>query len=285
MKFVSRLLFALVVIISSYSVSASALKIDASEHANPWTQLNIRDDPNRFQFAVVADRTGGARPGVFEKAVDKLNLLQPQFVLCVGDLIQGYTEDINQINFEWDQFDAIVQKLNMPFFYLPGNHDISNPSMASVWQSRFGRTYYHFLYRNTLFLFLNTEDPSFHHISSRQIDYFRKVLSDNQNVRWIIIFMHEPMWQGNPTIEWINFESLLNNRPCTFFAGHHHTYTKTVIEGRDYYTLATTGGAVKDPNDRCTFDHIAWVTMTDAGPQLSNLLLDGILTDQPCPQH
>ena len=32
----------------------------------PWTSLDVNDDPNRFQFANVTDRTGGHRPGVFE---------------------------------------------------------------------------------------------------------------------------------------------------------------------------------------------------------------------------
>ena len=32
----------------------------------------------------------------------------------------------------------------------------------------------------------------------------------------------------------------------------------------------------------CQFDHIVWVTMTDDGPVMANLLLDGILDDEPC---
>ena len=49
--------------------------------ATPWTHLDVRDDPQRFHFAVLSDRTGGHRPGVFGDAVDKVNLLQPALVL------------------------------------------------------------------------------------------------------------------------------------------------------------------------------------------------------------
>ena len=51
------------------------------QRAAPWTDRAWNDDPGLFHIAVVADRTGGARPGIFAAAVDKLNLLQPEFVI------------------------------------------------------------------------------------------------------------------------------------------------------------------------------------------------------------
>src|SRR3954452_19790607 len=70
---------------------------------HPWTNLNFNNDPDRFQFAIVGDRTGRHRPGVFEKGIEKLNLLQPEFVMSVGDLIEGYTKDQAEIDEEWDE--------------------------------------------------------------------------------------------------------------------------------------------------------------------------------------
>jgi len=43
-----------------------------------------------FTFAIVSDRTGWHRPGVFESAMARLNWLSPDFVMSVGDLIEGY---------------------------------------------------------------------------------------------------------------------------------------------------------------------------------------------------
>ena len=63
----------------------------------PWTPVAFNNDPAHFQFVVVSDRTGGVRPGVFESAIQKINLLQPEFVMSVGDLITGHTEDRKQI--------------------------------------------------------------------------------------------------------------------------------------------------------------------------------------------
>lgn len=125
----------------------------------PHTAQAFADDPGNFQFAIVGDRTGGHRPGVFEDGVRKLNLLNPEFTICVGDLIEGYTEEGAELAAMWQEFDAIVAGLDAPFFYVVGNHDMGNATMRALWQQEKGRDYYHFVYRDVLFLALNTEDP------------------------------------------------------------------------------------------------------------------------------
>ena len=59
--------------------------------------------------------------------------------------------------------------------YVPGNHDISNQVMAADWDRRFGSSYYHFVYRDVLFLCLNTEDQKPSNISEKQIEYVTDV--------------------------------------------------------------------------------------------------------------
>src|SRR5262249_56496522 len=72
------------------TATANGLRIE-KEGRNPWTHLRFNDDPATFHFAVVSDRTGSHRAEVFSRAVERLNLLQPAFVLSVGDLFAGYT--------------------------------------------------------------------------------------------------------------------------------------------------------------------------------------------------
>jgi len=116
-------------------------------------------DNNGFHFAVMGDRTGGARPGIFPKAVETVNHLGPDFVMSVGDYIEGYSDDVKLLTQEWDDFDAELNALEMRFFFTPGNHDYSNAAMSKLWEERLGRAYYHFVYKDVLFLVLNTEDP------------------------------------------------------------------------------------------------------------------------------
>ncbi len=262
----------------------ATVQIQQSTGANPYTSLDLNNDPDKFHFAIVTDRTGSHRPGVFMDGVNKLNLLQPEFVMSVGDLIEGYTTDLDELNRQWDEFDGFVQQLEMPFFYLPGNHDITNQVMEDLWQKRLGATYYHFLYKNVLFLALNSEDQKRGAgkgtISDEQFDYIKRTLEDNKDVRWTLVFMHQPLWNQDDTKRWNEVEELLKNRKHTVYTGHEHSYVKYFRNNANYYVLATTGGgsSLRGP-ELGEFDHVAWITMTKEGPIMANITLEGILDD------
>ena len=156
----SRLFCAFILVVVTgchWKQTQPVFQSDVTSDAKPWTHLNFKNDPEAFQFAVVTDRTGGNRPGVFPKAVKRLNLLQPEFVVSVGDLIQGYTSDLNTLLQQWDEFEGFADKFEMPFFYVGGNHDLTNEKMYELWHQKFGPTYYHFKYRDVLFLCLHKE--------------------------------------------------------------------------------------------------------------------------------
>jgi hypothetical protein len=300
----------------------SAIQIRQEPGSNPWTDLEFPDSYTNFQFAVVSDNTGGAYPGVFDTAMTKLNLIQPEFVMSVGDFIEGYSNNREALTGEWDEIDASVDKLQMPFFYVVGNHDMGDPASQVIWQERYGRTYYHFVYKDVLFLAMDTEDPpqavpdwllqgiarlsqleesdpkqadalrgdilgkvkeSFvtgeeysAAFSDEQITYFKDVIANYPDVRWTFLFVHRPVWQASePDEKFMQIEAALEGRPYTVFAGHAHTYEHQQHHGMDYIRLSTTGGAwVLDPPGN--YDHIAWITMTDEGPVVANITLDGI---------
>jgi serine/threonine-protein phosphatase CPPED1 len=131
----------------------------APEAARPWTHLKFLNDPDDFQFSIITDRTGGHRPGVFPAILKKVNLLRPEFVMSVGDYIEGYVTDKQVLSSEWREIDDMVDQLEAPLFFVVGNHDVANDESAELWKERSGRAYYHFLYKNVLFIALSTEDP------------------------------------------------------------------------------------------------------------------------------
>lgn len=198
----------------------------------PWTHDRFEETETDFTFAIISDLNGGERPHVFTQAVAQLNHLDPTFVLSVGDLIDGGTTDTDQLKREWDFFDKRARALRMPFFYVGGNHDLTNKTMREFWEQRFGPRYYHFRYDDVLFLMLDSEDYSEQRMeeiyqardtairildglmegdyatstyrfmpernlggmSSEQIAYFKDVLEANQDVRWTFVLMHKPLW-------------------------------------------------------------------------------------------
>ena len=220
------------------TTTSSGLQIVSNEK-NPWTHLKLPPSNQQFQFAVVSDRTGAHRANIFSKAVHQLNLLQPDFVMSVGDLIEGYTIKEEEYTKQWNDFDSYVRKLEMPFFYVPGNHDLANKTLLEYWGGRYGKSYYHFVYRDTLFLNINSEDGKASMITPEQTAAIGKALEDNKNVMWTMVFLHKPLWaEKDPQANgWLGVEKLLAGRKYTVFCGHVHRYQKYVRNGMNYYQL------------------------------------------------
>jgi predicted phosphodiesterase len=246
----------------------------------PSTDKDFLRTDNKFDFIIVSDRTNGLRDDIVSDAVKKTNLLEPDFVISVGDYIQGYTEDTIRLQYEWEEWDSLISPLNMKFFHVPGNHDISNPKMSKIWKDKFGITYYHFVYKNVLFLCLNTEDYVGNvkkSISKEQTDYFLKTLQENENVDWTFVFMHRPVFNQNNK-NWKQIETKLQEREFTVFAGHTHKYAYKKVLNNDYIILGTTGGSSNLRGESFgEMDHVTRVSMNNGEPSIINLKLDGIL--------
>ena len=100
---ISLLLFIPVLVhaeLTNSSVANPTQKSSATSTPASWTDLPFLNNPMDFQFAIVSDRTGGHRTGVFSRAMHQVNLLQPEFVMSVGDLIEGGTTNLNTLKKE-----------------------------------------------------------------------------------------------------------------------------------------------------------------------------------------
>lgn len=284
------LLIAVVVVTLGAAVAFSGARflspafVFQSERVNPVTHYRFADAAQEFSFAIVSDRTGGHRANIFSQAVERLNLMQPQFVVSVGDLIEGGKAEVNPTK-QWQEFDSFVGRLQMPFFYVPGNHDAGSVALTKFWKEKLGRRYYDFTYRDVLFLMLNSDDmPGTYAgaISKDQIAYVEKTLADNKDVRWTLVFIHRPLWSVGEGKKngWVDVEKALAGRKYTVFAGHIHHFQKFVRQGMNYYQLATTGGSsLVRGVEYGEFDHISWVTMKNNGPLISHVALDAILPE------
>ena len=271
---------------------------------------------NDFSFAIIADLNGGEREGIFENAVSKINRMHPVFTLSVGDLIDGGIKDSQEIELQWEIFDQRLKKLNSPFYYVGGNHDLSNVEMVKSWEKRYGPTYYHFKYKNVLFLILNSEDysnqrfneifeardlalkvlsgevegeyeeteyfkmteRSFGDMSDEQLNYFENVIKQNEDVRWTFLFMHKPLWKNKNNRKFQSLLEKLKTREYSVFSGHEHSFSQELINGKSFTILATTGGS-QNPNNPNAFDHFTWISMKEK-PSVSHFLLDGVLNER-----
>lgn len=263
-----------------------AIVLPEIDGPKPWTDKPHLNDPKRFQIAIMTDRTGGHRPGIWQDAVSKLNLLRPEFVMSVGDLIEGYSENRQRVEAEWQEFLGFMEDMEMKFFFVAGNHDVTNHVMHEIWREHFGPAWYSFDYKDVHFVCLCSEDPQTR-IGDDQLAWLKADLDEHADARWTLVFLHKPLWvdmdrnlaAGNPdTTNWAQVEEMLADRPHTVFAGHRHHYVQHDRNGQKYYQLATTGGGSGLRGvPYGEFDHVTWLTMEKDGPRVANLLLSGIL--------
>ena len=166
-------------------------------------------------------------------------MLRPEFVVSVGDLIEGYTEKRRQLQQEWDEFLGFIDRLDMKFFFVAGNHDLSNTVMHDIWRERFGSEWYSFDYQGVHFICLCSEDPV-SEISDKQLEWIEKDLAQSVNARWTLVFLHKPLWPS-PTVK---------NLPVIKIQPVGQKSKRLLVTGREQcflditiYTCNTTGAA------------------------------------------
>lgn len=229
-------------------------------------QLALPSEEESFHFAIFGDRTGGPAEGieVLKDAVAEVNLIDPDLVMTVGDLINGY----NQVP-EWleqmHEFKQVMNRLAMPWFPVAGNHDVywRGPNRPEEeheenYETHFGPLWYLFRHKGCAFIVLYTDEPNpetgernfgkpeCQEMSPEQLAWLDSALESCADEQHVFMFLHHPRWiGGNYGDDWENVHQRLaaagNVRAC--FAGHiHHMRYDGERDGIGYYTLATVGG-------------------------------------------
>lgn len=244
----------------------------------PWTgEPQVKGDD--FRFVIIGDLTGGEKEGVFTSVIEKINQLAPDFVMCVGDLVDGYTVDPTMMIKQWESFHERIAKLKAPFIYMPGNHDIANKMLFDFWKKQYGHDYYSFTIGHSLFLMINVLKPGEEGISEDQVAYIKKTLLAHGTTDPVYVFSHPPLWDLFDKKGLREIAPMLNSYNTTFFCGDRHHYIHKVMNGRSHYMLAETG--MKADNNHLplgVFNHIFWVTASSKGITIANLLTDGIIS-------
>lgn len=200
---------------------------------------------DNYHFAILGDRTGGANQEAFEMVLRDIERLHPDFMITVGDQIEGYT-DRETAEKEWDEILKCMKVVTFPVFYTAGNHDIYCEESEKVFSEKTGfKSYYTFDYENSHFVILNNSTAeNFEQMGKEQIEWLKCDLRTNRDKENIFVFMHKPFWahgiaEGNEDAMHTLFKE---NNVDVVFTGHWHQYASNEYDGVKYILVGSSGG-------------------------------------------
>ncbi|HEV2689443.1 MAG TPA: metallophosphoesterase, partial [Bryobacteraceae bacterium] len=153
--------------------------------------LPAATEQNDFRFSILGDRTGDAVPGVYEAVWRDVAAIHPDFVINVGDTIQG-GNDATAAS-EWKALRPIWERYRHPFYFTPGNHDIWSPVSRKIYEQQTGHpAFYGFNYQNAHFTVLDNSETE--NLSDEQMAFLERDLAANKDRNLKFVLFHKPFW-------------------------------------------------------------------------------------------
>jgi hypothetical protein len=246
-----------------------------------WAGVGWATDggPCPMRFAVLGDRTGGHEPGIHGAIIAEIQRLKPDFVMGVGDMIEGYSGDMDAVESEWKEYKHLLEHFTMPVYQIPGNHDIWDQQSLELYKRYIGDPYYSFDVGDIHFLILDTSRwDSSTALPHEQIDWIKDDLGQHRDAAYTFAFLHKPYWiettaAGRPDpLHTIFVEYGVD----AVFTGHYHTYFSGKFDDVVYTGIGSSGGYC-EPGATGVEYHYAWVTVDKSGIAIAPIKMGSVL--------
>jgi len=198
-----------------------------------------------FDFAILGDRTGGAVPGVYEQVIRAIAVHHPSFVINVGDTIQGF-DDVTTSD-EWAAVKPLWKTFgDIPFYLVPGNHDIWSPASLKLWRSATGHPpQYSFDFRGAHITILDNSRTS--DLDEDQLAFLQSDLASHAGQHPKFVFFHRPFWIINAKVQNPDFalHRVAKQHGVDFvICGHGHFFDRSSLDGIEYVMVGSSGGSL-----------------------------------------
>jgi Icc protein len=196
-------------------------------------------------FAILGDRTGNAVPGVYEQVCKEIAAHHPDFVINVGDTIEGLDDAAADV--QWDKIRPAWRDFgDIPFYLVPGNHDIWSPASERIWRAQTGHPpQYSFDFRGIHITVLDNSRSE--GLGADQMSFLESDLAAHATQQPKFIFFHRPFWLVAIKFQNGNFplHRIARRYGAGFVvSGHAHEFDRSEYEGVQYVMVGSSGGSL-----------------------------------------
>lgn len=206
---------------------------------------SLGEPENDFHFSILGDRTGGAAPQIFGRVWREVDLLHPDFVITVGDTIQGRKDELAEE--QWRELRPLFERYkHYPVYFTPGNHDVWSEFSERLYEKETGRSVsYSFDYQRAHFTVLDNSRET--EMSEEQLEFLDRDLAANRAKQPKFVFFHKPFWVSafRRNIDDFPLHELVQKHKVDYvITGHGHQFVRMVRDGVAYIEVGSSGGTM-----------------------------------------
>lgn len=202
--------------------------------------------PESFRFVILGDRTGEHVPGVWEQVWRETAAEHPDFVMTVGDTIEG-GDDLT-VDAQWrEMMQMLTPYRKYRILFTPGNHDVWSLASAQAFEKYTHHPlHYSFDYRQLHFTILDNSRSD--EMAAEELAFLRNDLAAHSKQPIKFVFSHRPSWilhavLGNPNFPLQQIASQYGVQ--YIIAGHIHQMLHFELPGTTYLSMASSGGHLR----------------------------------------
>lgn len=198
------------------------------------------------RFVILGDRTGSPQPGVYEQVWRETAAARPEFVVSVGDTIEGLVD--SAANAQWQQWRRLVKPYaRIPLYLTPGNHDIWSKASAQLFEKYAGRAR-HYSFDRGAAHFTVLDNSGSDALSDGEIAFLESDLKAHAAAPLKFIVSHRPSWLMNVALRNPDFglHRLARQYGVRYvIAGHVHEMLNFELDGVTYISMPSAGGHLR----------------------------------------
>jgi predicted phosphodiesterase len=198
------------------------------------------------RFVILGDRTGSAQPGVYEQVWRETAAARPEFVVSVGDTIEGLVDSAAEA--QWQQWRRLMKPYaRIPLYLTPGNHDIWSAASGLLFEKYAGHPR-HYSFDRGAAHFTVLDNSGSDALSDGEMAFLESDLKAHAAAPLKFIVSHRPSWLMNVALRNPDFalHRLARKYGVRYvIAGHVHQMLRFELDGITYVSMPSAGGHLR----------------------------------------